>query len=267
LKDIPLVAVASHDTQSAITAVPAEGKNWAYLSSGTWSLMGIETDVPIVNENSASKNYTNEGSVEGKYCFLKNICGLWILQQCKKSWESIQNYSYEELTQMAGNADHFNAFINTDFEGFYNPIDMPTAISDYCKLTNQKFPDNHAILVRSILESMALKYKLVINELNSFSDNKIEKLFVIGGGARNKLLCQFTSNALDIPVITGPPEASAVGNLLMQAKALGHISSLKEIRDISRNSFESETFFPQETELWNKMYVKYCEILNKEAKE
>ena len=256
-----VVAVASHDTQSAIVAVPAEGKNWAYLSSGTWSLMGIETDKPIVNEKSAAKNYTNEGGAEGKFCFLKNMCGLWILQQCKKAWDDSFRYTYDQFTQMASTAEPFKIFIDTDFEGFYNPADMPKAIVDYCKQTNQPAPSNHAELIRSVLESMALKNKLILNELNTFSTEKIEKLFVIGGGAKNKLLCQFTSDAIGIPVVTGPSEATAVGNILIQAKALGHINSLDEMRTISKNSFESEIFLPNNTELWNKVFDRYCSVI------
>jgi len=261
LSSIPLIAIASHDTASAIAAVPAEGKSWAYLSSGTWSLMGIEVDQPIINEDSAEKEFTNEGGVEGKYNFLKNICGLWLLQQCKKAWDASHNYTYEQLTKMAEEVKPFNILIDTDSPEFYNPANMPEAIANYCKKTSQKIPANHAEFVRCIFDSLAMKYRFVLEQLNNFANPAIEKLFVIGGGAKNKLLCQLTANALGIPVVTGPAEATAVGNIMVQAKALGHISSLNEIREISRNSFESESFMPKDTDKWNEEYAKYLGII------
>jgi rhamnulokinase len=261
LSSIPLIAIASHDTASAIAAVPAEGKSWAYLSSGTWSLMGIEVDQPIINAESAEKEFTNEGGVEGKYNFLKNISGLWLLQQCKKAWDANHNYTYEQLTKMADEVRPFNILIDTDAPEFYNPANMPEAIASYCKKTNQKIPANHAEFVRCIFDSLAMKYRFVLEQLNSFANPAIDKLFVIGGGAKNKLLCQLTANALGIPVVTGPTEATAVGNIMVQAKALGHVSSLNEIRSISRNSFESESFIPKDTTKWNEEYAKYLEII------
>ena len=262
ISSIPLIAIASHDTASAIAAVPSEGNNWAYLSSGTWSLMGIEVDQPIINENSAEKEFTNEGGVEGKYNFLKNISGLWLLQQCKKAWDAEHNYTYEQLTAMAEKAEPFSILIDTDAPEFYNPASMPEAIANYCKKTKQPIPANHAAFVRCIFDSLAMKYRFVLDQLNSFADPSIEKLFVIGGGAKNKLLCQLTANALGIPVITGPSEATAIGNILLQAKALGHVSSLSEIRTISRNSFESESFMPQNVAKWNGEFERYLTIIH-----
>jgi rhamnulokinase len=262
LKDIPLIAVASHDTASAIAAIPADDKPWAFLSSGTWSLMGIEVDQPIINKRSAELDFSNEGGVEGKYSFMKNLGGLLLLQQCKKSWDATHCYSYEQLTKMAEGITPFKTFVDTDAPEFYNPDDMPKAIIDYCKKSKQSVPANHAEFTRCIFDSLAMKYRSIMNQLNEFSLKSIEKLFVIGGGAKNKLLCQSTANALGIPVITGTSEATAVGNIMLQAKALGHVSSLDEIRTISRNSFESESFVPQDREIWDKEFERYLKIVH-----
>lgn len=262
IQQIPLVAVASHDTASAIAAVPAKNENWAYLSSGTWSLMGIETNQPIINKASADYEFTNEGGVDGKYCFLKNLCGLWLLQQCKKSWDIKNSFTYDQLTQMAEQVEPFKILIDTDAPEFYNPKDMPEAIQAYCNKTKQSVPLNPSDYVQCIFDSLALKYKMVLEQLNKFSPKPIEVLYVIGGGAKNKTLCQLTANALGIPVITGPSEATAIGNIMMQAKALGHVSSLAEIRSIINKSFASETYLPKDTEKWEKMYRKYLKIVN-----
>lgn len=260
IQQIPLIAVASHDTASAIAAVPAKNENWAYLSSGTWSLMGIETDQPIINKASADNEFTNEGGADGKYCFLKNLCGLWLLQQSKKSWDVKDCLTYDQLTQMAEKAEPFKILIDTDTPDFYNPPDMPEAITSYCINTKQPIPTNIDEFVRCIFESLALKYRQVLDQLNKFSPNPVEVLYVIGGGAKNKTLCQYTANALGIPVITGPSEATAIGNIMMQAKALGHVSSLSEIRSIVGKSFKSENYLPKDTEMWDKMYGKYLDI-------
>jgi rhamnulokinase len=260
LSSIPLIAIASHDTASAISSVPAEGENCAYLSSGTWSLMGIEVDQPIVNEASVERDFTNEGGAESKYCFLKNICGLWLFQECKRIWDKSFEYSYEELIKITEGAKPFKMLLNVDAPEFYNPVDMTEAIISYCKKTNQPTPASHAEFVRCILESLAMKYRQVFGQLNDFSSKPLEILYVIGGGAKNKILCQLTANALGIPVKTGPSEATAIGNIMLQAKAMGYLTSIKEIRTIIRNSFESDIYTPQDTTTWNKMYETYLEV-------
>ena len=240
---IPVVAVGSHDTASAIAAVPAEGENWAYLSSGTWSLMGIETRKPLVNKETEEMNFTNEGGIEGTFRFLKNITGLWLLEQCRKEWEH-ENLSYDRLMDMAKAEETSQSFVDPDAPDFMNPENMVEAISNYCSRTGQKAPETIGQFVRCIFESLALKYKYTLDLLKKVSPHPIEKLHVIGGGSKNAYLCQLTANATGIPVIAGPAEGTAMGNLLVQAMALGHISSLADIRKVVRNSVETQTYLP-----------------------
>lgn len=260
---IPLIAVASHDTGSAVAAIPAEDENWAYLSSGTWSLMGLELKHPIINEDSAVLNFTNEGGVEGTCRFLKNMSGMWLLQQCKKAWDTDCEYSYDQLVDMAAQAQPFKMLIDTDAPDFLNPEHMPSAIQAYCSKTGQPVPASHAEIVRCIFDSLAMKYRLVMSQLRKFSPVPIHKLYIIGGGAKNKLLCQLTANAIGMPVITGPSEATAIGNIMMQAKALGFVSSHAEIRKIIRNSFESATYQPEDTAIWEKLEGDMASITSK----
>jgi len=252
LNPVPVISVASHDTGSAIVAIPAEDENWAYLSSGTWSIMGLELNQPIINEKSAIQNFTNEGGVEGTYRFLKNMCGLWLLHQCKKVWDADQAYSYDQLVLMASEAKPFKILIDIDAPAFLNPENMPAVIRTFCIKTGQPIPASHAEYVRCILDSLAMKYRMVMNQLKKFSPVPIHKLYVIGGGAKNKLLCQLTANALGMTVVTGPAEATAVGNIMMQAKALGYVSSLSGIRNIVRDSFGSSVYLPEDNSEWDR---------------
>jgi rhamnulokinase len=257
---IPVVAVGAHDTASAIASVPAEGENWAYLSSGTWSLMGIETRKPLISKETEAMNFTNEGGIEGTFRFLKNITGLWLLEQCRKEWEQ-ENWSYEQLVDMAKAEKPFRCFVDPDAPDFMNPENMPEAISEYCSRTGQKAPENAGQFVRCIFESLALKYRHVIELLKKVSPHPIEKLHVIGGGAKNAYLCQFTANAIGMPVVAGPAEGTAMGNLLVQAMALGHLGSLADIRKVVRNSVETETYLPQETTEWDQAYEQFLNSL------
>ncbi|HOK36858.1 MAG TPA: rhamnulokinase family protein [Paludibacteraceae bacterium] len=262
--EIPVIAVAGHDTASAVVAVPAEDENFAYLSSGTWSLMGIETKNPIITEESYRLNFTNEGGVESTNRFLKNITGMWLLEKCREEWKlEGKNYTYVEIVQMAENVDSFQFLIDPDDSIFSNPESMTQAITVYCNNSGQKVPITHAELIRCIFDSLALKYKYVLNSLQKLSSFQINRLHVIGGGSQNKLLNQLTANAIGLPVIAGPAEATAMGNIMMQAKGLGLVSSLTEIRSIIRNSVNLEIFYPQNTELWEKAYKKYLHILEK----
>jgi rhamnulokinase len=246
LTKTPVIAVAGHDTASAVAAVPAEDANFAYLSSGTWSLMGIEVKEPIINDESFRLNFTNEGGVEGTTRFLKNITGLWLLEQCRKEWEAQgKKYGYSEIVTLAESAGGFSSRIDPDHSLFANPESMPQAIAEYCKTTEQKAPESHAEFIRCIFESLALKYKEVLDSLQHIAPFKIKKLHVIGGGSQNKLLNQLTANAIGIPVIAGPSEATAYGNILMQAKGLGIVHSLSEMRTIIRNSVDLEIFYPE----------------------
>lgn len=262
LKEVDLASVCSHDTGSAIVAVPALGEDWAYISSGTWSLMGIETSFPIVSEKAFSCNFSNEGGAEETFRFLKNIMGLWLLQQCQKKWASSgMDFDYPGLIKQAGKARPFKAFIDPDYELFFNPTDMPVEIDNFCKLHSQKKPCNEGEYVRVILESLALKYRNVLDQLSEISGKQINTIHIIGGGTRNNMLCQFTANATGKKVISGPAEGTAAGNILMQAIAHGKAGSLEEVRKIVRNSFDFEYYFPEDTQKWDKAYRHFLSIL------
>ncbi len=262
IKDVPVVAVAGHDTGSAVAAVPAENENFAYLSSGTWSLMGIEVKNPVINEKSFELNFTNEGGVEGTTRFLKNITGMWLLEQCRKEWEQQgTKYTYPEIVELSHSVEEFQILIDPDYPGFTNPASMTKAIADYCKATNQKLPTTHAEYIRCIFDSLALKYKYVLDCLQSVAPFKIEKLHVIGGGSQNKLLNQLTANAIGIPVVAGPAEATAIGNVMMQAKGLGIVKSLNEMRAIIRNSVSPEIFYPENKLSKDEAYNKFISIM------
>ena len=261
---IPVIAVAGHDTASAVVAVPAENENFAYLSSGTWSLMGIEVKEPIITERSFELNFTNEGGVDGTTRFLKNITGMWLLEQCRKEWEREgKSYTYPEIVQMSESVAGFQFMIDPDNNVFANPQSMTKAIADYCSLSNQGTPQSHAEFIRCIFDSLALKYKYVLNLLQELAPFTIEKMYVIGGGSQNKLLNQATANAIGLPVVAGPAEATAIGNVMMQAKGLGVVKSLDEIRNVIRNSVDVEVFMPQDSELWNAAFNKYLTIILK----
>lgn len=257
----PVTAVCSHDTGSAIVAVPAEGDDWAYISSGTWSLMGVENKSPIINKASFTYNFTNEGGAEGTFRFLKNIMGLWLLQECRKSWSKTgYQLNYSDLVDTAKMAKPFKTFLDPDYSGFYNPLDMPAAIDHYCTETNQESPETVGEYVRTIMEGLAFKYRLVLDQLKEVTGKKINKIHIIGGGSQNKLLCQYTANVTGLKVITGPTEGTAAGNLLIQASSLGFLSSLEQIREVVRNSFEFEVYKPDKTEEWNSAFLTWKNI-------
>ena len=257
MQAVDVIAIGAHDTASAVAAVPMAGKNCAYLSSGTWSLVGIESNVPIINDESYKFSFTNEGGVNSDYRFLKNTMGLWLLQQSRKNWQQQGNsYEYDELVQMAKEAKSFYAIINPDDEVFLNPSDMPQAIAEFCRKTNQNIPQDAGQFTRLILESLALKYRFIIEKINEMTGSPVEALHIVGGGSQNELLNQFTANALGIPVIAGPVEATAIGNILVQLIAKGVIGSLDEGRALVKKSFERKEFFSQDTARWNDAYSK-----------
>ncbi len=262
LKNVSVTSVASHDTGSAIAAIPAEGKDWAYISSGTWSLMGIESPVPLITDKTLEYNLTNEGGINKTYRFLKNIMGLWLLQECKRVWSARgKEYSYQELTSMAGKAEPFRSLVDPDDQGFINPGDMPAAIRGYCEKTSQKIPREIPETVRCILESLALRYRQVAEQLREISGKPLKKLHIIGGGTHNQLLCQFAADATGMEVITGPSEATAAGNIMAQAMAKGYVSSLDEIRKVIRNSFDMQVYRPENTGPWNKAYEQFMHLI------
>ena len=256
--NVNVVAVAGHDTASAVAAVPAENERFAYLSSGTWSLMGIEVKEPIITEESYRQNFTNEGGVNGTTRFLKNICGMWILEQCRKEWERDgKSYSYPEIVAMADTAEPFARFINPDDVMFANPKSMLKAIDEFCERTNQSKPQSDAEVIRLIFESLALRYCEVLNLLEAMAPFAIDVLHIIGGGAKNRLLNQYTANATGKRVVAGPAEATAIGNIMLQAMGAGAVASLAEARAIIRNSVELEVFVPEAEEQWREAYKRF----------
>ena len=240
----PVYAVGGHDTASAVAAVPVEGgRNWCYISSGTWSLMGLELEQPIVNQASLRANYTNEVGVAGKIRFLKNIAGLWLLQECRRAWaQEGAEYSYEELTRMAAEARPCSAAIEVD--AFLEPGDMPRKIADHCRAHGQEPPRTHGEYARAILESLARRYREVLEDLEKLSGRRIEVIHIVGGGSKNRLLNQLVADETGRTVIAGPGEATAIGNLLVQAMGAGELGGLDEIRAVVRGSFAPETFAP-----------------------
>ena len=245
---IPVIAVAGHDTASAIAAVPAADERFAYLSSGTWSLMGIEVPAPIINAASAAANFTNEGGIEGTTRFLKNITGMWLLEQCRKVWKAAgRDYSYAQLVDMAQAEAAFPGRINPDDPRFANPKDMVKEISfaifRHSRLDRES-EMNDAQIVSCIYHSLADRYKEVLDLLQSFAPFKIEKLHIIGGGSANALLNQWTADAIGIPVVAGPTEATAIGNILIQAKAAGLVADRWQMRRLIADAFSVKTFYP-----------------------
>jgi rhamnulokinase len=256
---IPVIAVGSHDTASAVLGVPASGDKWAYLSSGTWSLMGVELPSAIVNDKTFQYEFTNEGGVENTIRLLKNIMGLWLVQECKRQWQREgQDLSYGDLTQMAAKAKPFFGYINCDNSDFLAPGDMPARINKCLSDTGQQTTQDKGQMVRLILESLALKYRRVLSAIEDVTGSTVAVLHVVGGGIQNELLCQFTADATGRKVITGPIEATASGNILMQAKATGQVKSIAEARQVIRNSFEMKEYRPQNAALWEKQYGKFA---------
>jgi sugar (pentulose or hexulose) kinase len=254
-EQIPVIAVASHDTGSAVAAVPAADANWAYISSGTWSLIGVEVPEAIINDKSFEHSFTNEGGVENTIRLLKNIMGLWLVQECRRQWqrEGLE-FSYPKLTEMAAKARPFTAYIEPDRGEFLAPGDMPARINDYLATKGRDRIDDKGQMIRMILESLAFKYRWALEKIEEITGGQIDCLHIVGGGIQNELLCQFAANATGKRVITGPIEATASGNILMQAKAAGQIESLAEARAIVRNSFELKEYQPQDTSLWDGEY-------------
>ncbi len=258
---IPCIAVAGHDTASAIVSVPAKGENWAYLSSGTWSLLGIESPVPLVSEKTLEMNFTNEGGVEGTTRFLKNIMGMWLIQECKRIWDQESELDWYQIVELSNTAEPFKSLINPDDPSFLNPGNMPKAIQGFCEKTNQPIPETRGEIARCIYDSLVLKYKFTIKQIESVTGKPIEKLHIIGGGAHNVIMSQLTADAIGIPVFAGPTEATAIGNLLLQAKALGKVQSLTEIREIVDNSFEVTEYSPSPKLDWEGAYIKFEKVL------
>ena len=259
---VAVIAPACHDTGSAVVAVPAEGtEKWAYLSSGTWSLVGAEIRTPFITDGALACNFTNEGGVDGTFRFLKNISGLWLLQETQRTWRERDgaNVSYAEAMRLAEEATPFVSWVDPDDASFLNPPDMPEAIHAYCRRTRQPVPETRGALLRTIFESLALKYRSAFDMLRRMQGD-IRVLHVVGGGSANVLLNRFTANALGLQVYAGPTEATAVGNILVQAKALGDLGSLDDIRAVVRASFDIASYEPQDQAAWDDAYRRFAAV-------
>ena len=264
LPDVPVIAPASHDTASAVAAVPAAGDDYIYISSGTWSAVGAEVDQPVITAQTLRDNFTNESGVDGKYLFRKNVMGLWLLQESRRTWaEAGQEYDYATLVRMGAQARPFGPVVEPDHESFLAPGDMPSRINDFCRNTGQEPPTDRGALVRCVLESLALKYRWIVDRMEEALGPLAPVVNVVGGGSLNTLLCQLTANALGKTVLAGPSEATTLGNVLVQAIARGYISSLEEGRNIVRNSFELKEYRPQERDRWEEFYARFLKVKEK----
>lgn len=261
---IPVIAVAGHDTGSAVAAVPAKDEKFAYLSSGTWSLMGIETKDAIINDVSYGRNFTNEGGIEGTTRFLKNICGMWLYERCRKEWTGAPK-SHTELQAEAMKQPAFRCFINPDDSMFANPPSMVEAIQQYCRETGQHVPEGYAEICRCIFESLALRYRQVFGYLKEMSSFPIDVLHIIGGGSLNDYLNQFTSNSTGVEVLAGPQEGTALGNIMIQAKAAGDVGDIWDMRRIIADSLSLKRFVPQDKQLWDEAYGRFVSIVEKKG--
>jgi rhamnulokinase len=259
---LPVIAPACHDTGCAVAAVPAKGAHFAYISSGTWSLLGAELPEPVINERSLAFDFTNEGGVGGTFRFLKNIGGLWLVQECRRTWaHQGEGFSYDELTQMAAQAVPLQSIIDPDYAEFLKHGDMPARIRAFCRQTDQPVPQSKSAVVRCALESLALKYRWVLERLEEILDRRLEPIHIVGGGTQNRLLNQFAANATGRQVVTGPIEATAVGNVITQMMALGHIGSLEEGRQVVRDSFDVVAYEPAGEPGWDEAYGRFLAMM------
>ncbi len=261
---VPVIAVGTHDTASAAGVVPAREGGYAFLSSGTWSLLGAEVSAPVVNEAGLKYNFSCYGGICNTHLVWKNIQALWLLQECLRTWnEGERKYSNEELIALAEQARPFGPIVDTDDRLFLTPGDFPALTADFCTLTGQKSPDGHGAVVRCILESLALKYRYTFEKLQMVLGKKLDRIYVVGGGSRNALLNQLTAEAVGVPVITGHPEATALGNIMLQLITLGEVASLQESRDIVRRSFRSRTFEGKTSAAWDAAYERFLKVIRR----
>lgn len=267
LGGVDVVVPGTHDTASAVMAVPAAGvagekPTWCYISSGTWSLMGVETPRPIINVKCSQLNFTNEGGVGGTTRVLKNIAGLWLVQECRRVWkEEGRDYSWSELVGLAQDAPPLESLIEPDHGDFVAPKDMPAAIRDFCRRTGQTVPASEGAVIRTALESLALRYRMVLTWLEQLIEGRIETIHIVGGGTQNRELCQMAADATGRQVIAGPVEATAIGNVMMQAVAGGQLGGIAEAREVIRRSFDVEEYTPQNTAPWDDAYGRFEALL------
>ena len=262
-----VVLPGTHDTASAVMAVPAATPpsakpDWCYISSGTWSLMGIEVPEPIINATCQSLNFTNEGGVGGTTRVLKNIAGLWLVQECRRIWKrDDRDYSWDQLVDLASSAAPLESLINPDAPPFIAPSNMPKAIQEYCRDTGQTEPDSVGAVIRCALESLALRYRQVLGWLEDLTGSRLETIHIVGGGAQNRLLAQMTADACNRQVIAGPVEATAIGNLMMQAVAAGDVATVQDAREVIRQSFHVEEYAPRHTEQWDAAFDRFKQLV------
>lgn len=259
LGPVPVVAVAGHDTGAAVAAVPARDERFAYLSCGTWSLLGIETKDAIISKESYDYNFTNEGGIEGTTRFLKNICGMWLLERCRKEWTDAPA-DVNEINSQAMEAEPFRSLVNPDDPRFANPDSMVDAIQGFCRETGQPVPEDYRQIARCIFESLALRYRQVLGYLSQLAPFPIERLHVIGGGTRNCYLMQMAADSTGLPVVTGPVEGTAIGNIMLQAKAAGLVGDMYQMRRIIADSIETNLYQPEHSADWDKAYEKFINI-------
>ncbi|MDR9854831.1 rhamnulokinase family protein [Paenibacillus sp. VCA1] len=262
LDAMPVIAAAGHDTAAAVTSIPATDSRYAFISSGTWSLMGIELSEPILTERSRRLLFSNEGGTEGKIRMLKNIMGLWLLQECRRTWAMEgTELSFAELTEMAQHAPANASYVDAADAVFLPPGNMPERIREYCRATGQAVPQSRPEIVRCILESLAFKYRQTLDEIEELTGERLERIHMVGGGIQNRLLCQLTANVTGKTVIAGPVEATSIGNLMMQAKAHGEVGGLEDIREVVRRSFPPEMYVPENASEWEERYRTYERLL------
>jgi len=263
-----VVLPGSHDTASAVMAVPAASKpgarpDWCYISLGTWALMGIESPRPVVNEQVAKLNFTNEGGVGGTTRLLKNITGLWLVQECRRVWNrSGENLHWEDLNRLGAAQRPLRSFVNPDAHDFLAPADMPEAIRRFCQNSGQTVPDDKGSVLRCALESIAMKFRQVLGYLEALAGGRIETIHIVGGGIQNKQLCQAAADACGRRVVAGPIEATATGNVMMQAVAAGDVASIAEAREVIRRSFPVEEFEPKNTAAWDEAYPRFLKVVS-----
>jgi len=260
-------AVASHDTASAVVAVPARGDDFAYISSGTWSLVGVETPDPVVTQEAMEANFTNEGGFGATTRFLKNVMGLWLLQECRRTWaREGREYSYAELARLAEGAPAAGPLVDPDHPAFLPPGDMPSRVRRFCEETGQRPPEGPAAVARCVFESLALKYQYAIEQAGNLTGRPVGKVHVVGGGSQNGFLCQLTADAARLPVVAGPVEATAVGNVMVQAFARGRVGSLGEIRDVVSRSFDTSIYEPGgSADDWSELRERFSRVVEAPA--
>jgi len=257
----PVIAVAEHDTGAAVAAVPAGDAPFAYLSCGTWSLMGTEVAAPVLTERARELNFTNEGGVGGTFRLLKNIMGLWIIQECRRIWvQEGQDIGFAELVELARAEQACVSLIDPDDDAFFNPAHMPSAVQAYCRRTGQPVPETPGAIIRCVTDSLALKYRYILGLTSELAGVSFGGLHMVGGGIQNRLLCQLTADAIGKPVWAGPIEGSAIGNILVQYMTLGKIATIGEARQIVRDSFPMEIYEPQDTAVWDEAYAEFVQL-------